>query len=332
MPKGLLEVTGTIDATQFWPQNESDADTVKVIVKHDDGFKFSPNGEAESLQVTHVFDPPMVIGAANEPVYQPKITVRLEHIDAPELHYQGTKCFRQFLGETATTELHDLIASAGKEPVRCVVRTAIDHPNEAFDTYGRLIGNIILHPNSKKELNVNHWLVRNGWAFPSFYNSALVEEIKQFSELAIEAKTANKGVWAHLSSNLWHPDFSLVFRPHGPANPSADVGPVVLPKMFRRQVAWQKAQSTGHFSGPFREFLAAQHDDGWVKTSDFLQNNQIQPVANNLSSLLYDQDFMIVGPLDLVFFEKASTLVDAWGNKIDSWWPITEKTKAVRAA
>ena len=32
MPVGLLEVVGTIDVGQFWPEGRSDADTTKVVV------------------------------------------------------------------------------------------------------------------------------------------------------------------------------------------------------------------------------------------------------------------------------------------------------------
>ena len=32
MANGLLEVSGTIDLSQFWPQGSSDADTTKVLV------------------------------------------------------------------------------------------------------------------------------------------------------------------------------------------------------------------------------------------------------------------------------------------------------------
>jgi len=330
MTKGLLLISGTIDITQFWPQNESDADTVKVEVSRD-GFKFAPNGNHASAKVTHVFDSPMVIGAETKAISQGKITVRLEHIDAPELHYLGTKNFRQYFGETAAIALHDLIAAAGKNPVHCEVRTFVNHPNDVFDTYGRLIGNIILHPNTKKELNVNHWLVQNGWALPAFYNSALVEEIKEISKFADEARKNKKGIWAHLSTDVGHPDFSLLFRHGGPANPQADIGPVVVPKMFRREVAWQKLQINDHFAGTFRDFLAKQ-EDGWVKTADFLQNQSVEPLNKDLSSLVDAKGFLTVDPVDVVFFEKASTLADAWGRDIDSWWGEFERAKVVKGA
>jgi endonuclease YncB( thermonuclease family) len=331
MTKGLLLVTGTIDVTQFWPGKESDADTVKVEVSRGDvnkgGFRFSPDGKPASAEVTHVLDSPLVIGAETKEVSQAIITVRLENIDAPELHYLGAKNFRQYFGETAAIALHDLIADAGKNPVHCEVRTRVNHPNDVFDTYGRLIGNIILHPNTKKELNVNHWLIQNGWALPAFYNSALEEEIKEVKKYAEEAQNAGKGIWPHLSKDVGHPDFSLVFRKGGPADPKADIGPVVVPKMFRREVAWQKS----HSLGTFRDYLA-QQEDGWVETATFLQNQSVEPSKKNLASMVDDKGMLTVDPADAVFFEKASTLADAWGRDIDSWWGEFERAKVVKGA
>lgn len=334
MYKGLLQVTGTIDVTQFWPQNESDGDTVHVV-PDPDGFKFSPDGKLDSLKVTHVFDQAMVYGADRElkpAVSKGKITVRLEHVDTPELHYmvplKGTKNFRQYLGETAAMELHDLIAGAGQQMVQCEVRTAIDHPNQAFDTYARLIGSIILHPKGKKEVNANHWLVQNGWAFPAFYNSASEAEIKEVSKHAEQARKAGKGIWAHLSQDVGHPDFSLLFRHGGPPNPQADIGPVVIPKLFRREVLWHMSQVDGQFSGTFRDFLAKQKD-GWVNTADFMHNPNITPPkTQNLSTLVSNEGIFEIGPAGLVFFEKESTLVNA----IDSWWTTSEKLKLVKRA
>lgn len=319
MSKGLLVVKGTIDVNQFWPDHQSDGDTVKVLVSDDGGFQFSPNGDRASLKVTHVFDSPLVIGAATSTVSQGIITVRLEEVDTAELHCLGSKNFRQYFGETAATELDALITGAGKQPVKCEVRTAVDHPHEVFDTYGRLIGNIILHPNSQKEINVNHWMVENGWAFPAFYNSASVAEIEEVLQHAAAAKSNGKGIWPHLTSDLAQPDLSLVFRPGAVPDPQADIGPVLMPKLFRRLVAWQKAHESGDFPGTLVDYLAAQTDP-WVRTADFLRNPNIEPEANNLAALVYDQGFFLLGPGDLVFFEKPSTVADAWGREIDSWW------------
>ncbi len=88
MSKGLLRVKGTIDVDQFWPTNQSDADTVKVAV-NPDSFEFSPDPNTQPFTLTHVFNGAMVKGAESEPAVQNgKVKIRAEHIDACELHYQ----------------------------------------------------------------------------------------------------------------------------------------------------------------------------------------------------------------------------------------------------
>src|SRR5229473_413427 len=91
MPKGLLEVSGTIDLVQFWPGGESDADTVKVLLSGANAFKFRAQPGAPS-KVTHAFDGATVKGKVSKPTVdkQGRITIRLQGIDAPELHYRPT--------------------------------------------------------------------------------------------------------------------------------------------------------------------------------------------------------------------------------------------------
>src|SRR5215471_10269770 len=148
MPKGLLEVTGTVDLAQFWPNGESDADTVKVTLKGTNAFRFQVHPGAP-LKVTHAFDGATVHGKGQKPAIDNKnrITIRLQGIDAPELHYrpvaptinkvkptptqraafnQANGNFRQHLGETATIELQKFLSKAGSGVIACIVRTAVD--------------------------------------------------------------------------------------------------------------------------------------------------------------------------------------------------------------
>jgi hypothetical protein len=61
MPTGLLEVSGTIDPTQFWPSSESDAGPVKVHRSSTDAFRFTahPGG---APKITHAFEGAQVHG------------------------------------------------------------------------------------------------------------------------------------------------------------------------------------------------------------------------------------------------------------------------------
>jgi len=332
MPKGLLELKGTIDVAQFWPHGMSDGDTV-TVVPDPDGFQFNPDpARGEHFRVTHIFDDAVCQGSGTKHViHNGKVTIRLEDTDCAELHYQapvkGSKDYRQFTGETAATKIHDLIASVNTNPVACKVRTAVDHPDEVFDTYGRLIGNIFIYPGGR-EVNVNHWLIEQGWAFPTFYNSAMIEEIDQAMRPAKEAQRARRGVWAHLSDELLKEHFRLEFRPNGIPDPAADLGPVVMPKMFRRLVLWHSKKLAHQFSGSFVNFLLTQRD-GWVRMKDFLNDPGLRPTAktHDLSTLVNPHGIFTCGPADLVFFEKPSVLHDAKGRNITVWWKAGAPTE-----
>jgi endonuclease YncB( thermonuclease family) len=339
MAQGLLELKGTIDILQFWPENMSDGDTVTVTVDPD-GFQFSPDpSHNEPFHVTHIFDEAVSQGSGTKKViHNGKVTVRFEHSDSAELHYsapiQGSRVYRQFTGETAATKLHDVVAFVTARPVPCKVRTAVDQPSDVFDTYGRMIGQIFIYPEGR-ELNLNYWMIQNGWAFPAIYNSAAPNEVTQVLQLADEARKSRLGVWSCMSNNLLNPDFSMLFRPHATPMPEDDIGPLVIPKLFRRQVLWHAQKEAHKFSGTFAHFLEKQKD-GWVRTGDFLADQNIKPTARtrNLAELVDEHGIFMAAPADIVFFEKPSTLRDGKGKKITSWWktPVTRETKHKVAA
>ena len=91
MPHGLLEVRGTIDLGQFWPSGRSDADTTTVVLKlAPDAIRFRKS-DAAPFRATHVFDDAIVKGRQRKPaIKNGHVTIRLQGIDAPELHFQPT--------------------------------------------------------------------------------------------------------------------------------------------------------------------------------------------------------------------------------------------------
>ena len=330
MARGLFRVKGTIDVRQFWPQGNSDADTVKVQVAFN-GFEFTPDVKHNTpFQVTHVFDDAVIHGAVEKKaVHDGKVTIRMEHLDAPELHYaapfKGTRDYRQYFGETATTKLCDIFASFNQDPVPCHVYSMVDYPNEVFDTYGRIIGQIFADPDGRN-FNINQWLIEQGWAFPSIYNSASLDEITETLQHAQEARSEKRGVWAYLASEVANPDFSLFFRSKGTPHPEADIGPLVMPKLFRRQVQWHVSQIDSKRQMTFAEYLRTL-SDGWVKMSAFLDDVHLKPSqkSSQLSCLVDAAGKFELEPQDIVFFEKPSTVVDARGKKITSWGIKLEK-------
>jgi endonuclease YncB( thermonuclease family) len=115
-----------------------------------------------------------------------RIAVRLQGVDAPELHYQPTVSgmgkgiihpFRQSLGETCADALHDYIASFGQAELPCMVVTKVNKPSDVCHVFGRLVGNLILTVGGSR-IDINHWLLREGWVMPGIYNSMAKEEIE----------------------------------------------------------------------------------------------------------------------------------------------------------
>lgn len=166
---GLLQVTGTIDLKQFWPNGESDADTTKVIVETEkDAFKFQPSPD-QPFTVTQIFENVKFIGSSAKQAIDKKgrISVRLQGIDAPELHYPSApisrkkkvtddqrnrfkelnEYYRQYLGETATVELHNFLSQSGNDSLPCLVTSVVsepNEPNEVSDTYACFVGDFVV--------------------------------------------------------------------------------------------------------------------------------------------------------------------------------------------
>ncbi|MDQ6700361.1 MAG: thermonuclease family protein [Acidobacteriota bacterium] len=171
-------------------------------------------------------------------------------------------------------------------------------------------------------IDLNHWLVENGWAFPTYYNSMSVDEIKAIQKLSEAARKAKRGIWPHMIHHVSQLNLGMLFRPKGKPNDKSDVGPVLMPKIFRRQVRFVISQ-LNHLpagAGDFRSFLGAQPDP-FVTLSAFFKNPKIKaPGKNspnrNLTSVVNAQEVFAPMPGDLVFFEMPSTLVDNNGKKI----------------
>jgi endonuclease YncB( thermonuclease family) len=329
MPQGLLEVSGSIDLNQFWPTGESDADTVKLLLSAANAFRFRSHAGAP-FKVTHAFEGATVKGKVSKPTIDKngRITIRLQGIDAPELHYRPTAPtinhtkptkaqrtrfnasdgnFRQFFGETATVSLHGFLFKAGAIPIGCVVRTQVDEPADVFDTFGRFIGDIFVTLGGKEQ-NVNHWLCSNGWAFPTFYSSMTNQEINDLAALAQQARKNKAGLWKKATSDLSKFNPTMVFRNHGTPNPAADSGPVFLPKLFRRRSTFGVAVSAQMFNGSFKNYSKTEPDDCFV-TADFLSQGPHAALVHHLDEFVSTTSQFQPDAGGLVFRENASTVI-----------------------
>ena len=340
MATGLLRVEGTIDVTQFWPQGSADADTTKIQVEVAAGaFRFRPN-ENVAFRTTNAFDDAIVIGRARRNAIdnQSRITVRLQGIDAAELHYrppshltdrQGRTStqrerylevneeYRQFLAETATVRLAEFLSSVGPSPIACVVESAVDEPDEVFDTYGRFVGDIVVTVGNQ-DRNVNQWLVQHGLAYPAFYNSMSYNEITTLRALADEAWYAQRPVWPNLADYVGRLDWDLQYRrpSSNPVfTPADDVGLVVLPKLFRRLSTWEVNRYAGMVTSAFWSYLESRRDDCHL-TSEFLAEPTAAPV-HYLHEYLHLDGYFDLWPEELVFREAPSRLIRPGGGTVN---------------
>lgn len=201
---GTLRITGVIELEQFWPIYYSDADTTKIkLTVDDDSFKYKAT-RATTFIKTNVFKEAVSKGTISTSVIKKNkkdglqtIIVRLEGVDAPELHYKATPLKnspditvtqktafnklnvdrRQCFAESATIALCNYLKKfTDNGMVKVVFKSEVDKPFEVVDTYGRFIENILV--NGNKDISI--WLVENGWCSPAFYTSMLNEEIDIF--------------------------------------------------------------------------------------------------------------------------------------------------------
>jgi hypothetical protein len=64
----------------------------------------------------------------------------------------------------------------------------------------------------RSEINVNNWLIRKGWAFPTFYSSMSAEEIEQKLAACTIAMRYERGIWARVGDYVNRARWSLDFR------------------------------------------------------------------------------------------------------------------------
>jgi len=266
----------------------------------------------------------------------------LQGIDATELHYQPsplspgekkglsaaklqayhqvTHSYRQFLGATATKALHDFLAATGKTTIACRVITQVDKPNEVFDTYGRMVGDIevTIHGNT---LNLTHWLVEQGWAFPTFYSSMTNDEINTLLGLSKTARSKKAPDWKYLSKTVGPFNFNLLEPKVGDTSVLAtDKGPVILPKLYRRYTNWSARNKAKVTSQNFQEFLKAGSDgrpDRCFETADFLTNGVHSATPRTFDEFVVAGKTIKFQPDGLVFKEAPSKLVGPDGKLIE---------------
>lgn len=347
---GTLKIKGKIKLDQFWPSGKSDADTTKLIMSLDpDAFSFKPDHDSE-FHTTAIFQNARVKGRGapvNVIKYRntthPRINIRLEGIDAPELHYKlyggipkkklspaeyqrlkevnAKYEFRQYFAETATVNLWQLLKRhSGNQPeVECVfISHNVNRPSDVCDVYGRFVGDLYLNEES---ININHWLLSEGWVFPAFYDSMLDVEIDRLLNCYQKGKSFADRLYQAYTPKIDRFDAQLQFR--DPKDdpvyaPVADRGAVILPKFFRRWSVYNLYQKAGIDLGTFKEYLEEKSEDRVVLKEKLAQFRKKENVSIPLSKLLID-DTVQKEPEEIIFIEGHSLLIDEKGEEIGSF-------------
>ena len=336
---GLLRVKGTIDVRQFWPQGTSDADTAVILVGVD-AFQYqqAPGGP---FKTTHAFEGALLHGrqGAKAPIdSQGRVRVRLQGIDAPELHYQPSPLgkslkaslsqpvvdayralchkYRQHWAESAADALLNFVSQGGKTVIPCTVTTLVNEPTDVFDTYARLVGDIWL-----QQQNVNRWLVRQGWVYPSFYDSMKNFEISAVLKAWGPGKSKGRVATA-LASAVGTLDFKLVYRSGAGMHvvSGADKGSVLYPKMFRRLVTWSAEKKAGVTNQSFQQFVAAGGDK-YLRLAEYLDYlaDGKKPKQYPLATVLGSGGKCSLRPESTVFVEDPNSQLKK-DNKIVHQW------------
>ncbi|MBI2389514.1 MAG: thermonuclease family protein [Deltaproteobacteria bacterium] len=178
------------------------------------------------------------------------VQLRLEGIDAPELHYLA---HAQRLGDAARDALlhalaiddahveHDFVTRA--RYVRGTILTRSIDPN------GRVIAYAFRHvaPLHVRS-SVNAEMLRAGMAYPLAYDTQPAEDRRAFAAIARLARMKKLGVWAIDRTPAFPLATERSIGPHGA---------LIFPKLFRRCLAYVSERLSG-FRGDFRAWLEGE--------------------------------------------------------------------------
>jgi endonuclease YncB( thermonuclease family) len=328
MAQGLLRLRGTLALSTLWPAGMSDADTATLLVDAHPGSFFYKPSPGKPWRVTHAFEGARVLGRVQRPVIRKgKVSVRLQGADAAELHYMPpaglparrrsaeqaacykawSRAYRQPLAEEAILALRGLLGAGGRAQLSCEVFSAVDSPSEAFDTYGRLVGDVWVKLGGRK-FCLNSWLLREGWAFPAFYSSMSRAELLRGLKDTEHARKGKRGVWGRLGEYVNRVGWRLPFRKVEEALAGGrSSGQAIPPKLFRRLAAWQVNRRSRMARGSFAAYLAARGDICFL-TGEVLSQGLAAATPHALSDFVMPDGFFTQWPQNLVFQEAPSRL------------------------
>jgi endonuclease YncB( thermonuclease family) len=329
-----LRIEGHVEVDQFWPSGDSDADTTKILITVGAGSFHVKLPGAAAYVATNAFEKAYMRGDKQpdgtfkqDKLINSKnqITVRLQRVDAPELHISpgpimgkslsGTglfKKYRQHQSETGTSALRKFLSgmagSDGKVP--CVFDTNLDAskgPGEAVDKYGRFVGDILVGSGAQ-QVNLNLWLLEQGWCIVALYESMLAQEIGE----TLKAWRKGKGKGSRkMYRTKFEPFENLEYRKPGSPVESEGTAKFIHPKYFRRYVTWFAHSSAGNIDGDFADFMDSKAEVVYA-LDEFVAALGVGDDSPGSRYALYDREFDgdRVGwePEQFIFLEAPSTV------------------------
>lgn len=296
MNHGQIDNRRTLDLAQFWPEGGSDADTTKLVIDVsgvEEPIHYQPFPTAPA-NATNVYDEAVVrpFGASKRVINAGKLTVRLQGLDAPELHVQpgsltkvkwkgkelgslkGTgliKKFRQAQAESAVVRLADFLKSIGASPLPGRFVSMIDDaqgPADAIDKYGRFVGNVFVRPGGNYPIDVNLWILEQGLALVALYNSMRREEIEACLSAWARGANIQSGVNRFVTKTVGTFDPNLIYRKKGSVVEDEKAARFIHPKLYRRQCTWWAYKKAKRFNSGFDTFLGLSKDDVFFETAE----------------------------------------------------------------
>lgn len=211
-----------------------------------DGLRFAPR-DLSSLGA--------ILGARRLRVaHDGTVQLRLQAIDAPELHYQGRSQPLGLLSRDALLDWAHADAHAAR-PIHAAILCA------RADVHGRPIafllhlddaphaagGGVVTATDSLLRATANAHMVATGAAYLLAYATLPARERALFAALAQEARQHRRGVWAHDATRTGVEVGDV-------AAPAPPPWGLVFPKLFRRLVDWSRRRAAGQAIG-FRDWL-----------------------------------------------------------------------------
>jgi endonuclease YncB( thermonuclease family) len=332
---GTLRIDGFVKVAQFWPKGSADADTTQIEVDVLKNSFFFAEDDSRFVRTT-CYNNAYVIGrggrkdvirfASSDRIF--KISVRLQGVDAPELHYKAPPLkqsadvsdrkrahynsmndeFCQRYAENAAYALGLFLQrKAGKDQSHIKVSffsRNIAEPSDAVDTHGRFVGNIFAG-----KTDVNLWLAKEGWVVPTFYSSMTEDEINDTARAAAKGK-AKKRVWArNVIYNCSKFEHKRIYK-RPPCNyvDGSDAGSVLVPKLFRRTVNYYIEKKAKIFKGTFFEYMIDKgKSDSFYDLKEFFQHGVNSSTPYRITDFLNKTIF--TKNIDQIVFGEGPSIV-----------------------